>query len=59
MKTILFLVVLLLFPTNVVFCLENPVELGLVNWHRSYDKAADQAKKTHKPILVLFQEVPG
>jgi hypothetical protein len=36
-----------------------PVELGKVPWLRNYDEALAQARKTKKPILVLFQEVPG
>ncbi|MEM7370548.1 MAG: VPGUxxT family thioredoxin-like (seleno)protein, type 2 [Bacteroidota bacterium] len=34
-------------------------ELGKVRWYRSYDQAAQQASKQDKPILILFQEVPG
>ena len=43
------------------FCLEgsNPVELGKVKWLRSYEEAIAQSKKECKPILILFQEVPG
>ena len=40
-------------PTN------NPIELGLVNWERDYEKALAKAKKTNKPVFILFQEVPG
>ncbi len=38
---------------------ENPVELGKVKWQRDHDAAFAQAKKIGKPVLVLFQEVPG
>jgi len=34
-------------------------ELGTVKWLRDYDLALQQAEKTGKPILLLFQEVPG
>ena len=34
-------------------------ELGKVSWYRNYDQALAVAKKTGKPVLVLFQEVPG
>ena len=34
-------------------------ELGLVNWHRNFDAALAQASESGKPILLLFQEVPG
>lgn len=36
-----------------------PPELGQVHWERSFDKAAERAKRENKLILVLFQEVPG
>jgi hypothetical protein len=34
-------------------------ELGKVEWHRDYNQATQLAKETGKPILILFQEVPG
>ncbi len=34
-------------------------ELGLVRWRRGYDAARAEAKATGKPLLVLFDEVPG
>lgn len=37
----------------------NPVELGSVHWLRSYDEALQKSKITSKPILILFQEIPG
>lgn len=37
----------------------NPVEVGYVDWQRNYSEAVKDAKKTDKPLLVLFQEVPG
>lgn len=36
-----------------------PIELGNVPWLRNYDEALALARKTKKPLLVLFQEVPG
>ncbi|MBK9270788.1 MAG: thioredoxin family protein [Saprospiraceae bacterium] len=35
------------------------VELGAVNWQRSLEKAQLESKNSGKPILILFQEVPG
>ena len=35
------------------------VELGLVSWHRDFDKARQLSKQTQKPLAILFQEVPG
>jgi len=37
----------------------NPVELGNVHWLRSYDDAEAKSKTEGKPILILFQEIPG
>ena len=37
----------------------NPVELGRVNWLRNFDEAVRVARVENKPLLVLFQEVPG
>lgn len=38
---------------------ENPVELGDVHWLRSMDEAQARSKAEKKPILILFQEIPG
>lgn len=38
---------------------QNPVELGKVAWHRGFDKTLEEARRVDKPMLVLFQEVPG
>ncbi|NNE16256.1 MAG: hypothetical protein HKO66_04925 [Saprospiraceae bacterium] len=37
----------------------QPIELGKVQWNRNYDNALEKAKKENKPVLILFQEVPG
>ena len=37
----------------------NPVEVGDVAWMRDYDEALALSRHTGKPILLLFQEVPG
>jgi len=34
-------------------------ELGKVSWYRDYDDAVTLSIKEEKPILILFQEVPG
>ncbi|MCG8564985.1 MAG: thioredoxin family protein [Desulfobacterales bacterium] len=36
-----------------------PVEVGDVTWGRSLEAAQRTARETQKPILILFQEVPG
>lgn len=40
-------------------CPDNPEELGAVCWLRSLDSALVTATATQKPVLILFQEVPG
>lgn len=37
----------------------QPTELGKVSWYRDYDQALKSSKKSGKPVLILFQEVPG
>jgi len=34
-------------------------ELGQVDWLRNYDGAVEKSQSSGKPILILFQEVPG
>ena len=41
------------------FAKAQHVELGKVKWMRSYEEAIEASKKFKKPILILFQEVPG
>lgn len=35
------------------------VEYGTVRWRRDFAAARTQAKAQDRPLLVLFQEVPG
>ncbi|MFM9957124.1 MAG: VPGUxxT family thioredoxin-like (seleno)protein, type 2 [Phycisphaerales bacterium] len=37
----------------------KPKELGAVRWLRGYDSAATRAREARRPLLVLFNEVPG
>ncbi len=37
----------------------TPVELGAIAWQRDFDAAVETAKQVDRPILLLFQEVPG
>ena len=39
--------------------INNPVEVGDVRWGRDFDAALEESAKSGKPLLVLFQEVPG
>jgi len=38
---------------------DPPVEVGAVNWSRDLDQAKKQSSETGKPVLILFQEIPG
>lgn len=49
-----------------IFCLIGTIatcqdvqELGEISWLRSFDEALQQSKQVDKPVLILFQEVPG
>jgi len=35
------------------------IELGKVSWYRDYDQAIALSAKEGKPVLILFQEIPG
>lgn len=36
-----------------------PAELGRVSWLRDFAKAEAQARDSGRPLMVLFDEVPG
>ncbi len=38
---------------------DAPVELGLVQWGRDLDTALVESASSKKPVLLLFQEIPG
>jgi hypothetical protein len=38
---------------------DAPPELGTVRWERDFAVALESARRSHRPALVLFQEVPG
>ena len=38
---------------------KQPVELGTVKWSRDLETTLASAKKSGKPVFLLFQEVPG
>ncbi|MDF1800091.1 MAG: hypothetical protein P1V81_13010 [Planctomycetota bacterium] len=38
---------------------DQPIELGLVSWQRNLDVGLELAAAADKPVLLLFQEVPG
>jgi len=39
--------------------IKNPVEVGDVQWGRDFDAALKESAATGKPVLILFQEIPG
>lgn len=57
--------VFILIPLQLIYSQQrtNPnnqdEELGKVAWLRDYDTALSLSKKENKPVLILFQEVPG
>jgi hypothetical protein len=60
MKYLVMKLVLLIFLFPFLLCAQsNPIELGDVHWLRSFDEAQAKSKKEGKPILILFQEIPG
>jgi hypothetical protein len=38
---------------------EQPEELGQVRWRRDFEAGLAEAESVEKPVLLLFQEVPG
>ena len=38
---------------------ETPKELGDVEWARKLQPVLDMAAQTERPVLLLFQEIPG
>ena len=38
---------------------DPPIELGAVKWERDLEAAKQKSADSGKPVLVLFQEVPG
>ena len=45
--------------TAVAVSSAQPLELGKVPWLRDFDAAVKLSRETKKPLLVLFDEVPG
>jgi len=58
LSTVLFLCTTGIVSTQVISYQEHK-ELGDVHWNRDYDKGLAQSTKENKPMLILFQEVPG
>jgi hypothetical protein len=45
--------------TGISLAAHRPIETGLVHWGRDFEEALQRSEKEGKPVLVLFQEVPG
>lgn len=37
----------------------NPIEVGAVHWGRDFEAAMQASKLSGKPVMLLFQEIPG
>lgn len=62
MKLILFATILMTVIGVPAFggqATDNPIEVGDVRWGRDLTAALEKSAETGKPVLVLFQEVPG
>ncbi len=42
-----------------IFGVDAAIEVGSVKWARDLDSALVESGKSGKPVLLLFQEVPG
>jgi len=49
----------LLMMTSGLRAGEEEIEVGAVHWGRNLDQALKRSGETGRPVLVLFQEVPG
>lgn len=56
MKLLLLIFILCSIKLTVI---AGDIELGKVNWMRDLKEAQLASRKSNKPILILFQEVPG
>ncbi len=53
------IILAVLMMPMVVLADHNPAALGSVHWTTSLEQALTTAKKEHRPVFLLFQEVPG
>ena len=59
MKYVTTLLTTILMMIHVAEAIENPIEAGSVNWGRDFQYALDKSAETNRPVMVLFQEIPG
>ena len=53
------LVLVPLSPRQEVSATGQAAELGLVAWQHDHDAAFARAREAERPVLLLFQEIPG
>lgn len=54
-----YLTLFILLGFNIILNAIDPEELGKVEWYRDLEEAQLASENGEKPILILFQEVPG
>jgi Thioredoxin-like len=59
MRRYIMILTALLMSAPGVAVAENPIAVGSVHWGRNLDQALKTSGATGRPVLVLFQEVPG
>ncbi len=60
MKSLIILIILLAGGiAQASEAIDNPIEVGHVRWGRDFQAALQNSADTGKPVLVLFQEIPG
>jgi hypothetical protein len=53
------IIILVTIFCSILHLSPDPVELGKVHWLRNLEEAKAKSRSECKPILILFQEVPG
>lgn len=60
MKVPTFIIALIIVFTSLsAEAIKNPIEVGNVRWGRDLEAAFRDSANSGKPVLLLFQEVPG
>lgn len=59
MRRFILILAALLMSAPGVAAAENPIAVGSVRWGHDLDQALKISGETGRPVLVLFQEVPG
>ena len=59
MRRLILILTALLVSAQGFAAADNPIAVGAVHWGRDLNQALQQSRETGRPVLVLFQEVPG